>query len=363
MKLISIVTPCYNEEGNVEELCALVRGVMAQLPQYEYEHLFIDNASQDKTALLLKGIAASDPRVKVIINNRNFGHIRSPYHALLQARGDAIISLASDLQDPPELIKEFIKRWEEGFPVVLGQKAKSEESPLFFFLRRCYYRTVNRLAEVELIENVTGFGLYDKSVMDTLRRTNDPYPYVRGLISELGFSVARVTYTQPMRKRGISKNNFYTLYDLAMLGLTSHSKVPLRLATMLGFAMSALSFLAALGYLFYKLIFWNSFQVGVAPLVIGLFFISSVQLLFLGIVGEYIGFIHTQVMHRPLVTERERINFDVPVEGETPTALMPPVNAVSLDKSTAEFPPVVGQAVEPQVVETLAVEAQSRVSL
>jgi len=310
MKQISVVTPCYNEADNVEELANRIRDVFAEMPQYKYEHIFIDNASQDDTTGKLRELAASDTRIKVIINNRNFGHIRSPYYGMLQAKGDAIICLASDLQDPPELIAQFLEKWEGGFPVVVGQKSKSEESWLFFELRKRYYRLVDKLADVELLENVTGFGLYDRKVVEIFRELDDPYPYVRGLISELGFPVAKVVYTQPLRKRGVTKNNFYTLYDIAMLGITSHSKVPLRLATMMGFAMSIFSFCVGMLYLLYKLIFWNSFQVGIAPLIIGIFFIASVQLFFIGLVGEYIGFIHTQVMKRPLVTEKERLNFD-----------------------------------------------------
>jgi hypothetical protein len=217
--------------------------------------------------------------------------------------------MVSDLQDPPELIPEYLKKWEEGFPIVLGQKTNSEESAIFFALRKIYYRIVNKLADTELIENVTGAGLYDQKVIEMFRQLDDPYPYTRGLISELGYPVARITFTQPRRKRGISKNNFYTLYDIAILGIISHSKVPLRLATMLGFLMSIFSFLVGVGYLVYKLIFWNSFSVGVAPVVLGLFFIGSVQMFFMGIIGEYIGSIYTQVKRRPLVVEKERINF------------------------------------------------------
>ena len=310
MKLISVVTPCFNEEVNLEELCARIAKVFQSLPQYAYEHILIDNDSTDGTPALLRELASRDSHIKVIFNNRNFGHVRSPHHAILQAGGDAIVIMVSDLQDPPELILDYLRKWEEGFPIVLGEKTNSEESPLFFTLRRIYYRVVNRLSDAPLLENVTGAGLYDRKVIEMFRAIDDPYPYTRGLIGELGYPVARIPFVQPRRKSGITKNNFYTLFDIAMLGVTSHSKVPLRLATMLGFAMSFLSFLSGLGYLIYKLVFWNSFSVGVAPLVIGLFFISSVQLMFLGIVGEYIGSIHTQVRRRPLVTERERLNFD-----------------------------------------------------
>lgn len=309
-KLISVVTPCYNEEGNVEELSRRVAEVFAGLPEYEYEHIFIDNDSKDQTQPVLRGLAARDSHVRLIFNNRNFGHIRSPYYGLLQGQGDAVISLAADLQDPPELIPDFIRAWEGGLKVVVGQKTESEESPIFWFARKGYYMLVNRLAEVELMQNVTGFGLYDQEVIQAFRRLEDSYPYVRGLISELGFPTARIPYKQPLRRRGLSKNNFYTLYDMAMLGVTSHSKVPLRLATFLGFAMSILSFLSGLGYLIYKLFYWNSFEAGIAPVVIGVFFISSVQLFFLGVIGEYIGFIHTQVLKRPLVTERLRVGWE-----------------------------------------------------
>jgi glycosyltransferase involved in cell wall biosynthesis len=227
----------------------------------------------------------------------------------MQARGDAVVAMASDLQDPPQLIKEFVQKWEDGFRVVLAVKTQSQEARLFFLLRTGYYSTVKRMADIELTPHSTGFGLYDQSVIEVLRKMDDPYPYFRGMISDIGFESAKVPFTQPHRRRGLTKNNFYTLYDLAMLGLTSHSKVPLRLATMLGFAMSLLSLLVAVGYFIYKLIFWYSFPVGFAPLIIGLFLFSSIQLFFIGILGEYIGAIHTQVLHRPLVVEKERINF------------------------------------------------------
>jgi len=308
-KLITILTPTFNEEGNVQELYQQVRSVFQGLPQYDYEHLFIDNASRDGTVEQLRKLAAEDPKVKVIVNQRNFGHVRSPQHAFYQAKGDAIISMAADLQDPPSMIPDFIKKWEEGFLVVLGQKTDSEESAIMFLIRTFYYRLVNKLSDTELLQHVTGFGLYDRSVMEQIRSLDDAYPYSRGLITELGYPVARIPYTQPQRKRGISKNNFYTLYDYAMLGITSHSKIPLRMATMLGFLMSFLSALAAIGYFVYKLLFWSSLPVGIAPIVIGLFLFSSVQLFFIGIVGEYIGAMHTQILHRPLVVEKERINF------------------------------------------------------
>ncbi|MFZ3055657.1 MAG: glycosyltransferase family 2 protein [Smithella sp.] len=310
LKRISVVTGCFNEEENVKELYEQVKAVFQDLPQYEYEHIFIDNASKDETVAILKEIAHKDHRVKIIVNTRNFGHIRSPHHALMQAKGNAVISIVADLQDPPIIIKEFIKKWEEGYKIVIGVKTQSEESPLFFAIRKAYYNLIGRLSEVELIKNFTGFGLYDQKVIETLRGIEDPYPYFRGLICDIGFERAVIEYTQPSRKRGFTKNNLYVLYDMAMLGITNHSKVPLRLATMMGFTVALLSLIVALGYFGYKLIFWKDFQVGMAPLVIGLFFFSSVQLFFIGIIGEYIGAIHTQVLKRPLVIEKERINFD-----------------------------------------------------
>lgn len=310
MKLISVVTPCYNEGENVRELYERVKKVMSSLAEYRYEHIFIDNASIDRTVDILRKIIEHDRNVKVIINARNFGHIRSPYHALLQAKGDAVISIVADLQDPPEMIVNFIKKWEEGYKIAIGVKEKSEESPIFFAIRRLYYNVIGKLSETKLIKNFTGFGLYDQKIIEILRQIDDPYPYFRGLICDIGYERAEIPYVQPVRRRGFTKNNFYTLYDMAMLGITNHSKMPLRLATMTGFALAFFSLLVAFGYFFYKLIFWNSFSVGIAPLVIGLFFFGAIQLFFIGIIGEYIGSIYTQVLKRPLVVEKERINFD-----------------------------------------------------
>ena len=309
MKKLSIVSGCFNEAGNVEELVARVAKVMSALPQYDYEQIIIDNASTDGTQEILRKLAAENPRLKVILNARNFGHIRSPYYGLMQGKGDAVIYVASDLQEPPELIPDFLKKWEEGAKAVVAIKDSSDESPLFFAVRRLYYLLVEGLAEFKTVKNFTGFGLYDRVIIDYCRTVADPYPYFRGLISEIGLPIAQISYHQPARKRGITKNNFFTLYDLAMLGITNHSKVPLRLAAMLGFATALLSLLVAIGYLVYKLLFWKNFPLGTAPLVIGLFFFASVQLFFIGILGEYIGAIHTQVLKRPLVVEKERINF------------------------------------------------------
>lgn len=313
MPRITITLPCFNEEGNLRELYRRLLDVtQAYREKYEFEFLFIDNASTDGTLEVLRDLAAGDARVKVIVNARNFGHIRSPYYGLLQAEGDAVVCMATDLQDPPELLPEFLAKWEEGYRVVVAVKSKSEESFLFYSLRSLYYRVLRRLSDTELIEHFTGFGLYDRRVMDVLRQLDDPYPYFRGLIADIGFKSAKIPFLQPTRKRGITKNNFYTLFDMAMLGFTSHSKLPLRLATFLGFTSGVISFLVGLFYLGYKLANWNGFTVGVAPLVIGLFFFASIQLVFLGVVGEYVGAIHTYVQKRPLVTEAERINFDAP---------------------------------------------------
>ena len=308
-KMLSIVSPCYNEQENLEELCRQVREAVRSVDGYDYEHVIVDNASTDDSPAILRRLAASDPRVKVIFNARNFGHIRSPYHALLQTSGDAAMFLASDLQDPPELIPQFVAKWEAGYKIVIGVKQASKESALFFAVRRLYYWVSGKLSDVPLVKNFTGFGLYDRKVVEILRQIDDPYPYFRGLICDIGFARAEIPYVQPARQRGFTKNNFYTLYDIAMLGITNHSKVPLRLATFTGFCLAGLSLLAALAYLAYKLVFWGSFQLGLAPLIIGMFFFSSVQLIFLGIVGEYVGAIHTQVLKRPLVVEKERLNF------------------------------------------------------
>ena len=310
MKLISVMTPCYNEEENVRNVYEQVKQVFDVLENYTYEHIFIDNASEDKTVSILKEIAKKDKNVKIIVNTRNFGHIRSPHHALLQARGDAVVCIAADLQDPPPMIADFIKKWEEGYKIVVGVKSKSEENPVMFAIRKLYYNLIERYAETEQIKNFTGFGLYDKSFVDILRNLDEPYPYFRGLITEMGFERAEVEFVQPKRKKGKAKNNFYTLYDMAMLGFVNHSKVPLRMATFIGFSVAIISLLVALSYFIYKLIFWQRFQVGAAPMVIGVFFFAAVQLFFIGIIGEYIGAIYTQVKNRSLVIEKERINFD-----------------------------------------------------
>jgi glycosyltransferase involved in cell wall biosynthesis len=310
MKTISIVTPCRNEESNVDEIYQHVRAEMQKAGKYKYEHVFIDNGSKDNTVALLKRIAARDHNVKIIVNARDFGQIRSPLHALFQTCGDAVIGIVADLQDPPSLIPEMIARWEEGYSMVLCIKETSEENPLVFWTRRKFYRLIQRLSSIPTFENFTGFGLYDRKVIEAMRSFDDPYPYVRGMIAEIGLPYFKLPYSQPARKRGFSKSDLYTLYDIAMLGITNMSKVPLRLVTFLGFVCSLLSLLSGLGYLIYKLLFWANFNVGIAPLVIGLFFLGSVQLLSMGILGEYIGSVHTQVQKRPYVVENERINFE-----------------------------------------------------
>lgn len=308
--LISIISGCYNEEENVECLRAKIDEVFLEFPHYEYELIFIDNHSADRTVEKIKAMAATDRRVKCIVNARNFGHIRSPFHAFLQAKGAAVIMMASDLQDPPELIRDFLHRWEEGHKIVVAVKNKSRESTLMWILRRTYYWLLYKIADVKVIQNFTGFGLYDRKVVEIIRALDDPYPYFRGIIAEIGFQPAEVPFVQPLRERGVTKNNFYTLYDMAMLGITNHSKVPIRLATMGGFALALLSLTVSLTYLVLKLLFWDTFGMGMAPILIGLFFFSSVQLFFIGLLGEYVASIHTQVMKRPLVVEQERVNFE-----------------------------------------------------
>lgn len=311
MKKISIMTACYNEEENVVQLTDTVRKIMAEeLPGYAYEHLLIDNCSEDHTLDLLREICAKDPHVKVIENARNFGHIRSPFHGMLQTTGDCTISMAADFQEPPALIPQFVKKWEEGYKVVCAVKTTSKENKAMFGIRKIYYNMVKQMSEVDSIDNFTGFGLYDKQVIAALRLMEDPYPYFRGLICEIGFKRAIVEFDQPKRERGKTHNSFYTLFDMAMLGITANSKVPLRLATIAGFLFSILSFLIAILYLILKLIFWQDMAMGTAPILIGVFFMFSVQLFFTGLLGEYIAQILTKVTKRPRVIEDERINFD-----------------------------------------------------
>lgn len=308
--LLSIVTPCYNEEDNVDELYTRITAAIAPQTKYEFELIFIDNHSQDGTVAKLKKLAESDPMVKIIVNTRNFGHIRSPYYGILQSRGVATIYLASDLQDPPELIPDFIRYWEEGYKLVMATKPVSKGIPWIHALRKAYYRVLDGISDISLVVDSTGFGLYDREVLDHLRQINDPYPFLRGLICELGYEIKTIPFAQPRRLRGISKNNFYSLYDIAMLGIVSHSKVPIRIAAFTGFALGTISMLVAIIFLVLKLLFWESFPMGIAPVVIGLFFLFGIQLMFIGIIGEYIGSIHTYLQRRPIVVEKERINCD-----------------------------------------------------
>ncbi len=307
--LLSIVTPCYNEEDNVDVLYTRIKVAIADLTKYEFELIFIDNHSQDGTVTKLKRLAASDPMVKIIVNTRNFGHIRSPYYGILQSRGVATIYLASDLQDPPELIPEFIRYWEEGYKLVMATKPVSKGVAWVHALRKGYYRFLDGISDISLVADSTGFGLYDHAVLNHLRQIDDPYPFLRGLICELGYEIKTISFAQPRRLRGISKNNFFTLYDIAMLGIVSHSKVPIRIAALFGFALGAISLLVAIGYTILKLLFWDLFPFGTAPVVIGLFFLLGIQLMFIGILGEYVGSIHTYLQRRPVVVEKERINF------------------------------------------------------
>jgi len=310
MKKISIVTGCYNEEENLPELYdQLMKVVEGFDGKYEYEIIIADNNSTDRSPQVLRELAMRDKNVKVILNSRNFGPTRSGYNAIMQAHGDAVVVMVSDLQDPPSMIKDFIEKWEQGYKVVMTVKTGSKESFFVYFLRTIYYKALTSLSDVKLIPHFTGFGLYDKQVIDILRDLQDPYPYFRGLIADIGFEPAIIEFTQPARKHGKSKSNLAYLYEEAMIGFTSYTKLPLRIATIIGFVSALISFLIGMFYLIYKLIFWSEFSVGTAPVVIGLFFFSSIQLIFLGIIGEYISMIYVHVLNRPLVYEKERINF------------------------------------------------------
>lgn len=308
MKLISIVTPCYNEEQSVEEIYSRIKNIFEKM-EYRYEHIFIDNSSQDNTLKILKGLAQKDANLKIIVNAKNFGWIRSPFYGLLQAQGDAVVLIAADLQDPPLIIVEFIKKWEAGYKIVLGVKTKSKESFLMYKVRSFYYKLYSFLSENKVISHSTGFGLYDKDIVGIFRNLDEAYPYLKSIISEIGFEKAIVEYTQEKREKGISSSSFYKLYDAAISGIISDSKVFIRVAAILGFVSSSVSFLIAIVYLFLKIILWKNYQFGIASLAIGMFFFTSLQLFFIGMVGEYVGAIFTQVKKRPLVIEKERINF------------------------------------------------------
>lgn len=308
-KLISIMSPCFNEEKNIYELYNRICVAIDPLVDYQFEILFIDNSSSDATVDILRGIADQDRRVKIIVNIRNFGPVRSPYWAVMQTQGVATIGLASDLQDPPEMIPQFINEWEKGWKVVYATKAISKTNLFTHACRKLYYKLLNAISEVEIIKDATGFGMYDREVLDQIRKINDPYPFFRGIICELGFPIKTIAFVQPRRLQGISSNNIYSLFDNAMLGIVSHSIVPLRVASFIGFTIGFFSILAAFFYLIQKLIYWNDFPVGFAPVIIGFFLMFGLTLIFIGIVGEYVASIHTYVQNRPIVVEKERINF------------------------------------------------------
>ena len=308
MTKISIVTPTFNEEENIKKLCSGIKIEMEKL-NISYEHIVIDNCSTDKTITNLKEICSNDKNVKVIINSKNFGHIKSPFHGILQSSGDACILMASDFQDPLNLIPDYIKKWQNGSKIVLGKKITSEENNLIFSIRKTFYKFLNIISETKLTENTTGSGIFDKSIISQLRNIKDPYPYLRGLLNDLGEEIAIVEFNQPKRLTGITKNNIFTLYDIGMLGIIKHSRAPLRFVTFLGFVLSFFSLLVAIIYLIYKLIFWNTFDLGIAPLIIGIFGFASIQVLLLGIIGEYVGILLIHIRNLPLVIEKERINF------------------------------------------------------
>jgi len=308
-KFVSIVAPTFNEEENVKELYDRVRIVMQSEVNYDYELLIIDNNSSDKTVSILKSIAKKDKRLKVIVNSRNFGHIRSPYWGITQSSGDATIYLASDLQNPPEFIPEFLRHWEQGSKVVLAVNSDSNDRFLYSFLRKMFYKVLDKISDVNLTRGTSGFGLYDRVVIDLVREVNDPYPYLRGLVDEIGYQIKLIHFDLPKRKRGLSKNNFSTVYDLAMLGMVSHSKVPLRIASFLGILIGLFSLLTGFIFLILKILFWDNFVAGIAPFAIISFMFLGVLLISIGILGEYVGSILTYVKNRPIVVEKERINF------------------------------------------------------
>lgn len=311
MKKISILIPCYNEEENVGPMSeAIVNLFTTQLSNYDYELLFIDNHSTDKTRELLRGICSKNEHIKAIFNAKNFGQFNSPYYGILQTTGDCTISMVCDFQDPIELIPQYIKEWENGYKIVIGIKKSSKENPIMYKLRSIYYKVIKKFSNVEQIEHFTGSGLYDRDFVEVLRNLKDPTPFLRGIVAELGYTRKEIPYEQPQRRAGKTHNNFYTLYDAAMLSFTSYTKMGLRLATFLGAGIGVGSLIVALVYLILKLIYWNRFDAGMAPIVIGMFFLGAVELFFLGFLGEYILSINQRVMNRPLVIEEERINFD-----------------------------------------------------
>ena len=307
-KLISIVTPCFNEEQNIEKLCLEVEKIFKNL-KYKYEHIVIDNKSTDKTRNILKSLVQKNKNLKVILNSKNFGHIRSPYYAMLQSSGDAVILLSADFQDPIELIPDLIDKWKNGNKVVMLKRKSSSENFFMTFVRNSFYKFISKIGETNLVENTTGSGIYDKDIIMNLKKINDPYPYFRGLITELTDSISVIEFHQPLRKYGKTKNNFYSLYDLAILGIIKHSKIPVRVMIILGFISSLICLFISVLYFFLKIIFWSKFSLGLAPLIIGIFGLASLQILMLGILGEYVILILTHSRNLPLVIEEDRINF------------------------------------------------------
>ena len=311
MKKISILVPTYNEEENVAPLSeAIVNLFSAELKDYDYELVFIDNDSRDNPRSLLREICAKNKRIKAIFNVKNFGQFNSPYYGLLQTTGDCTVLLCADFQDPVEMIVDFVREWENGYKIVIGQKTTSRENRVMYFLRSCYYKMIKKFSDVEQIEHFTGFGLYDREFISVLRNLDDPTPFLRGIVAELGFRRKQIPYEQQRRRAGKTHNNFMRLYDAAMLSFTSYTKIGLRMATFIGGGIAMVSFCIALVYLVLKIIFWNRFVAGTAPILIGMFFLGAVQLLFIGLVGEYILSINQRIMKRPLVIEEERINYD-----------------------------------------------------
>lgn len=315
MKKISVLIPCYNEEENVEAISsAVIDIIQKECSQYDYEIVFIDNCSTDKTKEIIRGICERNKKVKAIFNAKNFGQFNSPVYGMLQVTGDCVIPIVSDFQDPVDMIPQFIREWENGYKIVIGVKTNSEENRFVYWLRSCYYRFIKKFSEVEQIEHFTGFGLYDRAFIEVVRELDDPKPFFRGIVAELGFERKELPYEQPKRKAGKTKNNWYSLYDAAMLSITSYTKIGLRLCTLFGFIFGVISAMLGVAYLIYKLIYWESFIAGMAPVAIGMFLLGSVQLIFIGMLGEYIISINQRVMKRPLVVEDERLNFEKNLE-------------------------------------------------
>ncbi len=310
-KKISIVIPCYNEEENVRELYRKTKEILkAKLAEYSYEILFIDNDSRDRTREHLREICSGDAQVRAIFNAKNFGQFNSPYYGMCQAAGDCAILVACDFQDPLELIPEFVEEWEHGYKIVCGIKTASRENKAMRFLRTCYYRTIKRMSDIEQIEHFTGFGLYDRSFLEVLRNLDDPTPFLRGIVAELGFRRKDIPYEQQKRAAGKTHNNWATLYDAAMLSFTSYTKVGLRIATIIGSVFSGISLMIAFAYLIMKLIHWERFVAGTIPVLLAVCILGSVQIFFIGLLGEYILSMNKRIMKRPLVIEEERINFE-----------------------------------------------------